>query len=134
MRQYSLLLIGALSVGLTMPALAAETWIQCDGTVVTKNKKEEKSAPATDWYVYDDANQTFYKYSPQRKTLDPYVSVNYSPKQITWGTPNTVGQQLTFEGKLDRGPMALSISRREYDETMTWKQTCKPSAAQTLGN
>jgi len=134
MRQYGHILIGALSAGLAMPALGAETWIQCDGTVVTKSKSEEKSAPATDWYVYDDAKQAFYKYSPQRKTLDPYVTGSYSPKQITWGTGPTMGQQITFEGKLDRGPMAVSISRRENGEVMTWKQTCKPSAAQTIGN
>ena len=127
------LAFGAALAMVCAPAFAAETWIACEGTVVTKKGKEAgTSAAASDIYAYNDDVKALYKYAPNRKSLDLVATTTYDAKQILWQNPGRgVGSQsVQWEGKIDRGKMALSLVRQDGDEVMTWTQQCKPTSAQ----
>lgn len=118
------------------PALAAESWLACAGTVATATTKDGKtentSAPATDIYAYNDANKALMKYSEKNKTLSPVFVTGYDDKAIAWanaGGANAGSGAATWEGRIDRASWALNMTRKEKDEVMTWTQQCKPTAA-----
>src|SRR5689334_22030770 len=86
-------------------AAAAETWLQCEGTVATAggDGKAGESKPAKDVYAYDDDTRHLFRYSDTRKSLDLVFTNGYGPKEITWGSP--VGASygdVQWEGALDR--------------------------------
>jgi len=115
------------------PALAAETWIACEGTVSTKvGKAAATSAPANDIYAYNTEAKTLYKYAPTRKSLDLISTNKFDDKSIGWINPGKgIGSQTTsWEGTIDRAKMSLKMVRESGDEVMTWTQSCKPTTAQ----
>ena len=129
------LLLGAAVATMSAPAFAAETWLACEGTVVTKKGKEAgTSVAARDIYAYNDDAKVLYKYAPARKSLDLVSTTTYDAKQIVWmNVGKGIGSQTAhWEGKIDRGKMALSIVREDGDEVMTWTQACKPTSAQPM--
>ncbi len=111
-----------------LPAAAAENWIACDGTVVTKDGKATSSAPSQDVYAYDDTAKAFFKYSKERKTLFPIPTAEYSDKAITWSADNA--SSLRWQGRIARPAMTLEMTRYERGQIMTWKQQCKPTSPQ----
>ncbi len=131
-------ILRALALGMALaavgaPALAAETWIACDGTVATKKGAgAPTSAAAKDIYAYNDDVRALYKYSATRKSLDLISTTTFDPKKITWvNVGKGIGSQTAhWEGSIDRASMALKIVREDGDEVMTWSQTCKPTTAQ----
>jgi hypothetical protein len=122
----ALLVLGA-SAAVAAPLRAAETWIQCDGTVITSGATQE-SKPVHEVYVYDDDTRHLFKYSDSRKSLDAVFVTNYAPREIAWSSPSgATYADARWEGRLDRTTNALSIVRHERGETMTWTETCKPA-------
>lgn len=127
------LLLGAALATMSAPAFAAETWIACEGTVVTKKGKDAgTSAAASDIYAFNDEAKVLYKYAPKRKSLDLVSTTAFDAKQIVWmNVGKGIGSQTAhWEGKIDRAKMALSLVREDGDEVMTWSQQCKPTSAQ----
>lgn len=121
-----------LAVTPAMAAMGAEKWVACDGTVATSATKDGKtettSAPAKDTYAYNDATKMLFKYSDARKSLDPVFVTGYDDKAITWanaGTTSPGSTAATWQGRLDRSNLALSLTRSERGEVMTWTQQCK---------
>lgn len=130
-----LLCIAGLGLAAT-PALAAESWLACEGTVATATTKDGKtdttSAEAKDIYAYNDASKALMKYSEKNKNLSPVFVTGYDDKAISWanaGGANAGSGAATWEGRIDRASLALKMTRKEKDEVMTWSQQCKPTAA-----
>jgi hypothetical protein len=117
-------------------ALAAESWLQCDGTIVTSGsvdgKANTENKSARDIYAFNDDTKRLFKYSDTRKTLDTVFVNDYGPKQIKWSSPagSSYGDA-RWEGELDRDKLALKVVRHEKGETMTWAETCKPMQPMT---
>lgn len=110
-------------------ASAAESWLQCDGTVVVTGGQGQTGArtPAKDIYATNDETRHLFKYSDARKTLDLVFVNEYGPKAITWSRPagSTYGA-VQWDGALDRNAMTLTLVRKERGEVTTWTETCKP--------
>ena len=126
------LVLGAVLVATSAPALAAETWLACDGTVATKKgAAAPTSDAANDVYAYNNEARALYKYSAMRKSLDLISTTTFDPKKIVWvNVGKGIGSQSArWEGSIDRASMALKIVREDGDEVMTWSQTCKPTSA-----
>ena len=116
-------------------AFAADVWIACDGNVMTKKGSAAATTAAiSDFYAFNDDVKMLYKYSPTRKTLDTIPTSVYDPKTIGWKSlAKAAGMQgVQWDGTFDRGKMSLDMTRVDGDETMVWKQSCKPSSAQPL--
>jgi hypothetical protein len=120
---------------LASPALAAERWVACEGTVattVTKDgKTETTNAPATDVYAYNDASKALFKYSDKRNTLDPVFVTGFDDKAIKWanaGASSAGSSAASWEGSIDRATLALKLTRTERGEIMTWTQQCKATS------
>jgi len=111
-------------LALAAPASAAETWLLCEGTVTGG---EGGPAPVKETYAYNDDTKFLYKYSEKRKSLDPVLVRVYDAKQITWASTSTGSNTASWEGKLDRTTMAITQSRKDGTESLTWAQTCKPT-------
>ncbi len=130
--------LALMGLGLTcasVPALAADSWIACDGAVVTKiGSAAPTSAPVSDFYAYDDDIKALYKYHPKRQSLDLISIKTYDAKAIVWtNVAKGMGAEMAqWEGRLDRAKMALKIVYEDTNEVMTWTQTCKPASAQPL--
>ena len=132
MKKTFILVIALVGATLPIPCYAAESWIQCDGTLVTTGAAQA-SKPVHDVYAYSDDEQRLFKYSETRKLLDPVFVTQYSAKEIKWASPGSGSSgDASWEGSPDRTRLALSLIRRERGETTTWKETCKP--AQPLPN
>jgi hypothetical protein len=115
------------------PAMAAETWIACEGTVSTKvGKAAATTEPANDIYAYNAEAKTLYKYAPARKRLDLISTNRFDDKTIGWvNAGKGIGSQTTsWEGSIDRAKMSLKLVRESGDEVMTWTQSCKPTTEQ----
>ena len=127
------LMLGVALAAVAAPAMAAETWLACDGTVATKKgAAAPTSAAANDIYAYNDDVRALYKYSASRKSLDLISTTTFDAKKIVWmNVGKGIGSQTAhWEGSIDRATMALKIVREDGDEVMTWSQTCKPTSAQ----
>lgn len=129
---------GLLCLGLAFaagPAMAADVWISCEGSIVTTKGKDSTKATATDVYAYNDDVRALYRYSAQRKQLYIVPTSSYDPKAIAWGNPtkNLAAQEEQWQGSIDRAKMSLKQVRQQGDEVMTWEQVCKPTSAQPLG-
>lgn len=125
------LLVGALSAG---PALAAESWIDCNGQKVTTGTMDGKpvneTKPAHDIYSFDDGTKYLYKYSEERKVSDPEPVTVFSPQEIKWGDKPPPGSSstATWEGRLDRASLALTLNYQEAGTKIVWTEQCKASS------
>lgn len=112
------------------PALAVDTWIQCDGSVATVGGDGVAGAakPAHDVFVYNDEIKRLFKYSLTRRSLDPVFVTDYAQQRITWSSPTGSSyRDVRWQGQLDRSTLVLCVVRREKGETMTWTENCKPT-------
>jgi hypothetical protein len=124
------LALGAAIATFSVPALAAESWIACDGNVVTKTgSAAETSAAASDIYALNDEAKALYRWSPERKSLDMISTTTYDAKSVGWvNVGKGVGSQTaSWEGHIDRAKMSVKITREDGDEVMTWSLQCKPT-------
>ena len=122
-------LISALAI---VPVVAAETWIACEGTVVTTGndadgKPVNETKPSKQTLAYDDAGQRLFRYSETRKTLDPVFVKSYATDKIVWGSATQGSSAASWEGALDRSNMSVSVVRKERGQVMTWTEQCKPT-------
>jgi hypothetical protein len=129
---------GLLCVGMlctAAPAMAADVWLSCEGSVVTAKGKDSTKAAATDIYAYNDDVRALYRYSMTNKRLNIIPTSSYDAKAIVWGNPtkNLAAQEEQWQGSIDRAKMSLKQVRQQGDEIMTWDQVCKPTSAQPLG-
>ena len=127
----SAIFIAAALAGVSAPALAAEVWISCDGSVVTKPVKgEATTTTASDVYVYNDDTKLVYRYLPNQ-TLSIMPITGYSDKQFTWAN-NSQSGEVSWNGTIDRAALTLKQTRDDDGEIMTWTQQCKPASAQPV--
>ncbi len=128
-------LLGLVLACASVPAFAADTWLACDGNLVTKKgSAAATTVPISEFYAFNDDVKTLYKYAPKRQSLDMISTKSYDAKAITWvNVARGVGAEMAnWEGRLDRVKMSLTIKREDGDEVMTWTQACKPASAQPL--
>lgn len=125
-------LIGVVLAGVSTSAWAADTWLACDGSVVTKQLKGGESTAQTvsDVYVYNDELKKLYKYVPSMQALALLGITAYGDKQIAWsGAEQGTG---TWQGTIDRPALSLKQTRDSVEDVMTWTEQCKPTSAQPL--
>ena len=129
-------LVGAaLCLALVNSPLAADQWIACDGTLVSKKGSEAPTTTqVTDVYSIDDAAKALFKYSDTRQRLDMISLKSFDAKSILWQNDGEGfgSQAAQWQGRIDRNKMSLSLVRRDGDETLTWTQACKPTDPRPL--
>jgi hypothetical protein len=107
-------------------------WLECDGQMVTTTtvdgKPQSTSAPAHDFYVYDDDSKNLYKHSDARKTEDVEPVQSYTDKEIKWASKGSGASEANWEGMLNRSSLALTINYKDKGSTIVWTQQCKPSS------
>src|SRR4051812_29873215 len=104
----------AIATASALPAAAAETWLQCEGSVATVNGAGAKpeSKPVRDVYAFDDSTRRLFKYSETRRVLDPVFVTDFDRQKIKWSSP--AGPDFVsarWEGAIDRAKLALSLVR-----------------------
>jgi hypothetical protein len=113
-------------------AFAAETWMSCEGSVVTTGtgpdgKPLNDTQPSKQVLAYDDGAQRLFRYSETSKKLSPMPVKSYGPDAITWAGSISASGFPSWEGKLDRAKMSVSVVRTENGNVMTWTEQCKPT-------
>lgn len=105
-------------------------WLACTGEVAivpTGSAAQPSKETAEDIYVYDDDAKTLFKYLTARKSL-AYLGPNrYTDSEITWAGSSSGIDSSSWEGRLDRGTLALRLTYKSGQETRTWTQQCKPT-------
>ncbi|MHB1207149.1 MAG: hypothetical protein ACYCZX_16385 [Rhodospirillaceae bacterium] len=123
--------MAAVALAWAGPAAAyTPKWLACTGDVtITPNgtSAQPSKEAAEDVYVYDDDAKTLFKYSPTRKSL-AYVGANrYTDGEIAWTGSSSGIDSSSWEGRLDRKTLGLSLSYKTAAETRTWAEQCKPT-------
>lgn len=120
--------VAALALASAAPAMAADAWIACNGTMTsTPDKTAGETQPSQRVLVYDDAARQLYQYSEKRQTLDVMPTKSYDAGKITWAADLTHTGGMRWEGSLDRVKMMVSIKREDNDGVMLWNEQCKPT-------
>lgn len=113
-------------------AFAADTWLACNGNVVTipsGAKAPSSTEPSDRVLAFNDENSRLYEWSDKRKSLDPVPTLSYAPGKITWGADMMNSSGMSWQGTLDRAKMKLDIHRKDREGvTMVWKEQCQPTA------
>lgn len=127
-------LVGAAILGMAaslQPALAAESWLACKGTLTTTPYRAAAgtNAESSRVLVADDTARQLFQWQEARKTLSLIPTQTYTAATIAWAnaaTGGTVGPR--WKGTLDRTKMTLTIERTDGNlEHMRWHETCQPT-------
>lgn len=111
------------------PAFAySPQWLECTGELtITPAGAAPTKQPANDIYVYDPDARNLFKYSETQRRLAYLGARAVSDLDIRWsGSSSGIGGS-SWEGRLDRGAMSLSLSYKGDQETRIWSQSCKPT-------